>query len=173
MAQSWHAAGPVQLYVASNVSNPAYVAFAKTDNEDLVGFEIEDIHRRFTRNDLGDMTAEIVTTGSVCHITFTTTYWAENLMDDILSVVRTGATGATEGVHAEVGALMVSGGTSRLFGFKILTSAVGEKSYIFDKCCFASPIGHREFGNTMQKRVITLEALPDGSGNFYTVEENS
>jgi len=175
MAATWHAQGPTSLLVATDTTNPSYTAFARTDNEDLVGFEIEDIQRTFTRNDLGDMVAEVVTTGSTCFISFTATWWDESLLQDILSVHRSGATGSTEGTHAEVGALMVTlDGSSkrRLFGFQIATTNSGEKTYTFPRCRLAQPHQMREFGNTMKKLVMVLEALPDGSGVFYTVTTN-
>jgi len=175
MAESFHAAGPTRLLVSINNASPAYTTdFARTDNDDLVGFEIEDILRRFTRNDLGDMTAEIVTTGSVCHITFTSTYWDESVLQQILNMGRFGSTSGTEGTHATVGGLVVSptAASRKYFGFKILTTNTGEKSYTFPRCVLAAPVGNRELGNTMKKLVMTLEALPDGSGVFYTAATN-
>lgn len=176
MAESWHAQGPTHLLVALDVSSPSYAAFARTDNEDLVGFEIEDIQRTFTRNDLGDMVAEVITTGSTCFISFTATWWDEAKLQDLLSVFRSGATGLTEGYHAEVGALVASLGSlssSRLFGLQIATTNSGEKSYMFPLCRLAQPHQMRDFGNTMKKLIMVVEALPNGSGSFYSVTTNS
>lgn len=174
MALSWHAQGPTVLQLSVNPSDATFVDFARTDNDDLCGFEIEDHQQAFKRNDLGDMTAEVIETGSTCRIEFTATSWDEALYENLMGWVRLGSTtsaASNEGKYAQVGKLLVT--DSRTFSLKILTSRSGEKSYTFKYCRI---VAHRvrSFGNTMKQLIMILESLPDtATGRIYTPSTNS
>lgn len=175
MSQGFHCAGPTVLQIKVNPASGSYETLGRSNNEDLVGFEFEELNRSFTRNDLGDMKAEVVLTGSRCLVSATLEYWDESVWEKVLGRTRLGTTGGSnEGYHAEVGRLMVGdrGTSSSLFSLNVLTSKVGEKSY---ECKYAMLLGHRmaEIGNTMKRLVAVFEVLPDEASRFYTPTVNT
>ncbi len=176
MAIAWHCAGPTTVQVRLNPASGDLVTLGITSNDDLVSMNVEELNRNFTRNDLGDMTAESVLTGSAAEVSATFEYWDEAVWAQILGRTRRGTTdGSNEGFFAEVGRLMVGdrAANSSVFTLKVLTTKVGEKSY---EMKYVRIVGHRtpEIGSTMKRLVVVFEVLPDPvTGRFYTPTVNT
>lgn len=176
MPMAFHCAGPTTIQVKINPATGEYESLGITSNDDLVACNIEELNRTFTRNDLGDMDAETVLTGTTCEVAMTFEYWDEAVWAKLLGRTRRGTTdGSNEGFFAEVGRLMVGdrATNSSLFSMKILTTKVGEKSYEFK---YAKILGHRapDFGATMRRLVLVVQALPDpATGRIYTPTVNT
>ena len=174
MAEAWHASGPTTIQVKTTYTDGSWSTFGRTNNEELAKFEVEDLHRDFTRNDLGDQVAEFIVTGSRCFVEIVLESWDETLFEELIARTRLTATtsaSANEGKHGIVGKLGVT--DNMIFGLKILTSRSGERSFSFPRCRFAAPVRKEEFGNVMVKLRLLVEALPDGSGVIYTASTNS
>jgi hypothetical protein len=175
MAMTWNTTGPTKVQIALNAASPSWEDLGRTDNENLVRVEVEDHLRSFTRNDLGDMTAEVCVTGSTARVSFALVHWDEDVVEKVFGQFRlsnASATDADEGKYGTVGALMVT--DDHVFSLRLLTSRSGAKSYTFKYVRPVQPVGIIDFGNVEKRLVFVLESIPDPTtGKAYAVSINS
>ncbi len=130
-ATDFHVNGPTTVRWGLNTG--ALIDLGFTDNDDLVRIAVTDHKRIFTRNDSGDMIAEVVYSGSTAVIDVTFVSINEDELNELVSKARTGA-GATaianQGVFATVGGVTIGNAAPatgvRIFSLEIEPTNAGE-----------------------------------------------
>lgn len=166
-ATDFHVNGPTKIYwgAGSAVEDSNLVEIGRTDNEDLVRITARDHYRTFTRNDLGDMIAEAVFSGTSFSLDFTMVSWDQTELNKLLKKCRQGTAQspviADEGIRATVGGVVVMQG-ERTVTIKIDPEKVGEIAYKFN-CMLSAGPEYMDMGNTVRRIALSFMTVADGT----------
>jgi hypothetical protein len=159
MPATFQIAGPTTVQVDTTGT---YAILGFSDNDNLPSIQLTDHHHEVKTVLSGNVPAEIVLTGTSARISLALVKWNEDTLDDLLAKQR-GASNASD-----VGAILVTATTPRVFGIKIFSNA-NTMTYEFKRCYLqADGHGDSQWGNRERVLTLNLAAIPDSNGEIYT-----
>lgn len=171
-ATDFHVNGPTTVRWGLNAGTLVDLGF--TDNDDLVRIAVTDHKRIFTRNDSGDMIAEVVYSGSTAVIDVTFVSINEDELNELVSKARTG-TGATtianQGVFATVGGVTIGNANPangvRIFALEIEPTNSGETKFTFPRVMLTSGPEYMDLGNAVKRIAMSFTTVAPASGTAF------
>ena len=175
MALAFEVHGPTKVQLSTNQGTPSWADFGYTDNNDLIGFEMEYMTEPITTTLTGNIPEDYVHLGVFGHLTMTLVKWD---VDELASLIQHAPDAAGEGDVGTIGKLKIADGSNN-FGLKLIAAA-SEDTYTFHNCIIEGRgLRRLDFGNKPSRIGLNIICLPDSLGadmsatdNIYTVSRS-